>query len=58
MGIGGEVIVWAADVEIGVEDGLREGEAGGLEGKCGLAVSGLMGSGPTGGWACVSSWSV
>ena len=33
MGIGGEVIVWAADVEIGVEDGLREGEVGGLEGK-------------------------
>ena len=58
MGIGGEVTVWVVGVEIGVEDGLREGEASGLEGKCGLTVSGLTGSGPTGGWACVSDWSV
>ena len=58
MGIGGEVTVWVVGVEIGVEDGLREGEAGGLEGKCGLTVSGLTGFGSVWGWACISGWSV
>jgi len=38
MGLWGEGTVWLVGVEIGEEDGLREGEAGGGEGKCGLAV--------------------
>ena len=56
MGIRGEVTIWTAGVEIGVKDGLREGEASGLEGKYGLVVSGFTGSGPVEGWACVSGW--
>lgn len=33
-------------MEIGEEDGLKEGEAGGVEGKCGQTMFGLTGSGP------------